>query len=462
VATTGTTAAGEGSQPSVAAAASGLTSAVVAAVGGKKKVLWGGVVAAVVLLAAGVGFLFTHRAKALTEKDSILLTEFVNTTGDAVFDGTLKQALAVQLQQSPYLNVVPESRIQEALKYMGKAPTERITADIGREICQREGIKAMMTGSIAGLGSHYVITLNAVNAQSGDTMATQQVEAESKEQVLKALDKGASSLREKLGESLASVKQYAKPLEQATTSSLEALKEYSLGQAAHDLQDDIAAIPHLKKAVELDPNFARAYAVLGVCYGNNGDSKLSRENLAKAFALKDRGTEPERLYIEAHYYDTGESDVDRSIETYKAWIKTYPRETIPLDNLSLMYLFTGECEPVVPLAKQAIEINAQDNYAWGWLTTAYFCMNRLDEAKAVGEEAWSKNVRGTTAFRLMDIAAMRNDQATIDRIAAGVKGTDDELALRTWLGDRAAPRKMAAVRPILCRSKAHGRERGNP
>ena len=430
--------AGEGSRQSVAAATSGLTSAVVAAVGGKKKVLWGGVVAAVVLLAAGAGFLFTHRAKALTEKDSILLTEFVNTTGDAVFDGTLKQALAVQLQQSPYLNVVPESRIQETLKYMGKPPAERITADVGREICQRQGIKAMMTGSIAGLGSHYVITLNAVNAQSGDTMATQQVEAESKEQVLKALDKGASSLREKLGESLASVKLYAKPLEQATTSSLEALKEYSLGQAAHDLQDDIAAIPHLKKAVELDANFARAYAVLGVCYGNIGDSKLSRENLAKAFALKDRGTEPERLYIEAHYYDTGESDVDRSIETYKAWIKTYPRETIPLDNLSLMYLFTGECEPVVPLAKQAIEINAQDNYAWGWLTTAYFCMNRLDEAKAVGEEAWSKNVRGTTAFRLMDIAAMRNDQATIDRIAAGVKGTDDELTLWTWLGDRAA------------------------
>jgi len=426
-------------QQSVAAAASGLTSAVVAAVGGKKRAVWIGVVVAALVFVAGAGFLFTHRAKALTEKDSILLTEFVNTTGDAVFDGTLKQALAVQLQQSPYLNVVPESKIQEALKFMGKPVSERITSDIGKEICQRQGIKAMMTGSIAGLGSHYVITLNAVNAQSGDTMATEQAEAESKELVLKALDKGASQVRERLGESLSSVRQYAKPLEQATTTSLEALKEFSLGQAAHELQDDVAAIPHLKKAVDLDPNFARAYAVLGVCYGNNGDSKLSRESLTKAFALKDRGTEPERLYIEAHYYDTGESDIDKSIETYKNWIKTYPRETIPLDNLSLMYLFTGNCEEIVPLAKKALEINTQDAYAWGWLTTAYFCMNRLDEAKAVGEEAWSKNIRGSTvAFRLMDVAAGRNDQATIDRIAATLKGTDDELGLFTWFGDRAA------------------------
>jgi serine/threonine protein kinase/tetratricopeptide (TPR) repeat protein len=434
-----TTASEASGQQSVAAAASGLTSAVVAAVGGKRKVLWVAVAAATVLLVAGAGFVFTHRAKALTEKDSILLTEFINTTGDAVFDGTLKQALAVQLQQSPYLNVVPESKIQEALKFMGRPASERITPDIGKEICQRQGIKAMMTGSIAGLGSHYVITLTAVNAQSGDTMATEQVEAESKEQVLKGLDKGASQVRERLGESLASVQQYAKPLEQATTTSLEALKEFSIGQAAHELQDDLAAIPHLKKAVDLDPNFARAYAVLGVCYGNNGDSKRSRDNLAKAFALKDRGTEPERLYIEAHYYDTGEGDVDKSIETYKTWIKTYPRETIPLDNLSLMYLFTGNCEEIVPLAKKALEINTRDAYAWGWLITAYYCMNRLDEAKAVGEEAWSKNIRGSTiAFRLMDVAAVRNDQATIDRIAATLKGTDDELGLWTWFGDRAA------------------------
>jgi eukaryotic-like serine/threonine-protein kinase len=194
-----------------------------------RKRIWIGL-AAIVAFALAAGVVYTKRTKALTAKDSILLTEFVNTTGDPVFDGTLKQALTVQLEQSPYLNVVPQSRIQQALKFMGKPAGERITSEVGREICEREGIKAMTTGSIANLGSHYVITLNAVNAQTGDTIATQQVEAENKEQVLKALDKGATGLREKLGESLSSVQQYATPLEQATTSSLEALKEYTLGR----------------------------------------------------------------------------------------------------------------------------------------------------------------------------------------------------------------------------------------
>jgi len=194
-----------------------------------RKRIWIGLAAVVALLLAA-GFVYTKRTKALTEKDSILLTEFVNTTGDPVFDGTLKQALTVQLEQSPYLNVVPQSRIQQALKFMGKPTGERITSEVGREICQREGIKTMTTGSIANLGSHFVITLNAVNAQTGDTIASQQVEAESKERVLKALDQGASGLREKLGESLASVQQYTMPLEQATTSSLEALRNSLWGR----------------------------------------------------------------------------------------------------------------------------------------------------------------------------------------------------------------------------------------
>src|ERR1051325_2216568 len=186
---------------------------------------------AVLILAVATALLFTRRTSALTEKDSIPLTEFVNTTGDPVFDGTLKQALAVQLEQSPYLNVFPQSRIQEALKYMGRPPGERITSDIGREICQRTGVKALLTGSIASLGTHYVITLGAVNAQNGDTLASEQAEAESKEQVLKSLDHGASRLRQKLGESLASVQQFAKPLDLATTSSLDALKEYTAGRS---------------------------------------------------------------------------------------------------------------------------------------------------------------------------------------------------------------------------------------
>jgi tetratricopeptide (TPR) repeat protein len=245
------------------------------------------------------------------EKDSILLADFVHTTGDAVFDGTLKQALAVQLEQSPYLNVTPESRIREALRFMGCSPDERVTKEVAREVCLREGVKAMLAGSIASLGSHYVIDLNAVNAQTGDSLAAAQVEAESKEQVLKSLDQAASNLRNKLGESLGSVQKFATPLEQATTSSLEALKAFSLGQAAHLKLDDPGAVPHLKRAIELDPNFAMAYAILGTAYNNLTQGTLSRETLKKAFDLKDRASERERFYIVAHYYDEAAGEIDK-------------------------------------------------------------------------------------------------------------------------------------------------------
>jgi serine/threonine protein kinase len=257
--------------------------------------IWMGI-AALLVATVAAGLIFTHRSSALTGKDSILLTEFVNTTGDTVFDGTLKQALASQFEQSPFLNVVPESRIQQALQYMGRAPDERINAEVGREICQREGVKAMMTGSIAGLGSHYVIQLKAVNGQTGDTLASEQVEVESKEQLLKGLDHAASQIRQKLGESLASVQQFATPLEQATTSSLDALKEYTLGHAEHDKVQDAQAIPHFKRAIEIDPNFALAYAEMGVAQGNQALDKAARESLKKAMTLKDRASELEKFY----------------------------------------------------------------------------------------------------------------------------------------------------------------------
>ena len=196
--------------------------------GSKKSLKLIGIAAALlILLIAGGWFLHSRQSAKLTEKDSVLLADFVNTTGDAVFDGTLKQALAVQLEQSPYLNIVPESKIREALGFMGRSPDERLTNDVAREICQRQSIKAMMTGSIASLGNHYVVTLTALNGSTGDALAREQVEVDSKEQVLKLLDKAASSIRQKMGESLASVQQFAKPLEQATTSSLEALQAFT-------------------------------------------------------------------------------------------------------------------------------------------------------------------------------------------------------------------------------------------
>src|SRR5262249_4248461 len=292
--------------------------------------------AAFVVGAIVIGAMFYRsHANALTEKDSILISDFVNTTGDNVFDGTLKQALAVQLEQSPYLNVTPESRIREALKFMGRSEDERLTKEVAREICLREGIKAMLTGSINGLGSHYVIDLNAVNVQTGDSVAREQAEAENKEAVLKTLDRAASNLRGKLGESVGSIQKFATPLEQATTSSLEALQAFSRGHEEHQKLDDPAAVPHLKRAIELDPNFGMAYATLGVVYSNLTQSTLSDQHLRKAFELKDRASERERLYISAHFYDEVERDAVKTIETYQQWIKTYPSDDVALDNLSL-------------------------------------------------------------------------------------------------------------------------------
>jgi eukaryotic-like serine/threonine-protein kinase len=389
--------------------------------------LWIGIAAAVILAAVAGGLFFTRHTSALTEKDSILLTEFVNTTGDSVFDGTLKQALAVQLEQSPYLNVFPQSRIQDALKYMGKSPKERITSDIGREICQRVGVKAMLTGSIANLGSHYVISLGAVNAANGDSLAGEQVEAESKEQVLKSLDQGASRLRQKLGESLASVQQFAKPLEQATTSSLDALKEFSAGQAAHLMENDVTAIPHLKRATELDPNFALAYATLGVANSNNVEIKAAKENLKKAFALKDRATEPERFYIQAHYYDEVTGELDQAIETYEAWIRIYPRDSIPLDNLGLAYFTTGEFDKTLALAKQASQFDPTDSYSRDHMVYAYLGLNRFDESRAVAEDTIAKKLdSGPIHVHLFDLAFLKGDQAGMQRQLAWAKRTDAE------------------------------------
>src|SRR6202158_562542 len=287
-------------------------------------------VAAVVLIAALIGgglYFRSRRASALTEKDTVVLADFVNTTGGAVFGGTLKKALPVQLEQSPYLNLLPESRVREALRFMGHSPNERLSNDVAREICMREGAKAMLTGSIASLGTHYVITLSAVNAQTGDVLAREENEAESKEQVLKSLDRAASSLRGKLGESLGSVQKFTTPLERATTSSLEALQAFSLGQAEHQRLHDEKAIPHLKRAVELDPNFAMAQATLGVCYDNLTQRELGASFITRAFDLKERASERERHYISSHYYDDVTREVEKSVEIYEQWRRPTPATT---------------------------------------------------------------------------------------------------------------------------------------
>jgi eukaryotic-like serine/threonine-protein kinase len=427
--------------------ASGSTAARVAASVGRNKVAWIGTVV-VVLGVAVASFFYTHKARALTEKDSIVLTEFVNTTGDPVFDGTLKQALAVQLEQSPYLNLLPESRIQEALGFMGRPANERITSAVAREICVRENVKAMLTGSIASLGSHYVINVAAVNAQSGDTLASEQAEAESKEQVLKSLDGAASNLRRKLGESLSSVQQFATPLEQATTSSLDALKEFSLGHAEHLRLRDDAALPHLKRATELDPNFASAWAVLGVAYTNLAQNKQSEECISRAFALKDRASDHEKFYISSHYYDEVMGDQDKALANYEQWKQVYPRDTAPWDNASLAYASIGQYEKALASAAEAMRVDPKDTFAFQNLAGAYLNLGRLEEAHAIAEQANERKLDSIGTHRaLFDIAFSRGDEAGMQREVEWAKGKSEEPFLLEGLASgRSGAGKVKAAR----------------
>jgi tetratricopeptide (TPR) repeat protein/predicted Ser/Thr protein kinase len=420
------------SRVAAAAAASGAVTAVSAAPGAvPAKKPWKILAAAVaVLLAAAIaiGLYFRSRQfSQLTEKDSVLLADFVNTTGDAVFDGTLKQALAVQLEQSPYLNILPESRIRQALKFMGRSGDERVTRDVAREICLREGVKAMMLGSISSLGSHYVVTLEAVNAQNGDSLAREQVEAESKEQVLKSLDHAASSLRGKLGESIGSVQKFDTPLEAATTSSLEALKEFSLGEAEHSKFDDEAAIPHLKRATELDPNFAMALATLGVAYNNTGKAPEAFEYLQKAFDAKDRASEREKFYISSHYYGNYTRQTDKDIETLKQWIQAYPRDSIPRNNLALEEDQVGQPEKALASASEALRLNPKDPYAYQNTCASYLALNRYDEAKAVAEQAIAQKAEPWSIhIMLYQLGFIRGDDAAMQRELEHAAGKVEE------------------------------------
>ena len=391
------------------------------------------VVAAVILLGlllAGGLYYRSRQNVQLSEKDTILLTDFINLTGDSVFDGTLKQALATQLEQSPYLNILPESRIHQALRFMGRPEDQRITSEVGREICLRENVKAMLTSSIAPLGSHYVISLNAVNAQTRDSLATEQAESESKEQVLKALDKAASGLRSKLGESLPSVQKYATPLEQASTSSLEALQAYSLGHAAHQREQDEEAVVHLQRAVELDPNFAMAWAELGVCYGNTGRNRQQQEDLRKAYGLRERASEREKFYILAHYYGEGTGEVDKEAEIYERWKQTYPRETLPWDNLALRYTGLGQHEKSLENANQAMRLDPKDTFAYQNVSDGYLTLGRLDEAQAVIDQAAAQKIDPrSTRFTRYFLAFMRGDEAAMLKVVDETPGTLDEPIL---------------------------------
>jgi tetratricopeptide (TPR) repeat protein len=362
----------------------------------------------------------------LTDKDTIVLSDFDNKTGDSVFDDTLKQGLSVQLEQSPFLALVSERKVNETLKLMGRPTGDRLTPEVTHEVCLRTGSKAMLTGSIAGLGSQYVIGLKAVNCNTGDVLAEAQEQAAGKEAVLKALDAAAVSLRSKLGESLSTVQEYATPLEQASTPSLEALKAFSLGQAERQKLAPDRAIPHLKRAIELDANFAMAYAALGVVYEQVGRGQAS-DCLKKAFELKERASEREKLYITAHYYGEVTGQIDKAIEVYESWKEIYPRDTLPRENLVLSYALIGQGEKALTNGSEAMRLNPKDRIALMNDASAYEMLDRYDEAKAVAEQAIAQNLDSADVHvMLYDIAFIRGDAAGMQREIAWAAGKPEE------------------------------------
>jgi serine/threonine protein kinase/tetratricopeptide (TPR) repeat protein len=379
-----------------------------------------------VLIIGVVGFLLSHRpARTITEKDSILVTDFVNTTGDSVFDGTLKKALAVDLQQSPFLNVVPEQQVQKTLKYMGKQPDESITADVGREICQRDGIKAMLTGSVALVGNQYLITIEASNPSTGDSLAQAQQQAAGKDAVLNTLGSTASKLREKLGESLASVQKFDKPLEQATTSSLEALKAFTLADVLHDKLDDIASIPLYQRAIELDPNFALAHLRLGVVAGNTGQFALSTKEVAKAFELRDRTSEYERLYITAYYYfNTGQ--VEKSHQGWELMKQTYPRDKVSSINVAVDYSTTGQYDKTVDNCLEAIRLDPDTVNCYLVGAAAYRNLGKFDNAEALLAQAQQRKIESGSFYQVLARSAIyRGDSVGAARMEELAKLTPE-------------------------------------
>ena len=384
--------------------------------------------AAIVAILAVCAFFYLRHPSALTERDSILLTDFANMTGDTVFDGTLKKALAVDLEQSPFLNVVPDRRIQQTLKFMGRAPDERVTSEVGREICQRNGIKAMLTGSIALLGSQYVISLEAINAATGESLGKAQAEAANKDAVLSSLGKAATTLREKLGESLPSVQKFDRPLEEATTSSLEALKAFTLGDVQHSKLEDLAAIPFYRRAIELDPNFAMAHLRLGIAYGNTRQTALATEEVKKTFDLKDRASEYERLYITAYYYDeTGQ--IEKTIQSWELLKQSYPRLEPAYINLGVTLLFTGQFQKSIENELEAIRLEPDTLNGYELGAVGYRALGQLDEAKNLLNQAVQRKISGTVLhLALADSAVLDGDMAAAEREMDAAKASAEGQA----------------------------------
>ena len=400
----------------------------------RKSIRWGVVTGATVLLiglALGGWLWYSRKAHALTEKDTIVLADFTNTTGDTVFDGTLRQGLSVQLEQSPFLSIISDQQIQQTLQMMGQKPDVKLTSRIAREICQRTASAAVLEGTIAQIGTPYVLTLKAINCVSGESLATRDAQASDKNHVLDALGRVSVELRNKLGESLSSVQKFDTPLQQATTPSLEALKAFSSG--AKVASTTVAeAIPFFKHAIELDPNFALAYARLGLAYEEIGESGIAAGYTRKAYELRDRASEPEKYFISASFNKMVTGNMEKAEQFCKLWIQAYPRSEMPHDLLSgAIYPVIGQYEKAVEEGSEAVRLNSDFPVTYGLLMANYTALNQLDQARATYGHALERKLNHTFIHvSLYDIAFFQNDAAGMaQQVAwsAGQPGAEDEL-----------------------------------
>ncbi len=387
-----------------------------------------GAAAVVVALVVG-GYFYFHRAPKLTEKDTIVLADFTNTTGDAVFDDSLRQALAARLAESPFLNVLSDSKMRATLQMMGQPANTRVSESIAREICQRSASKAMLAGSIAQVGNRYNIVLNAVNCANGDIVASASGDADNKDRVLDTLGSVGSSMRGKLGESLSSIEKFSAPMADATTSSLEALKAYSLGMKTRQQSGDAPALPLFKQAVSLDPNFAIAHAEMATIYGDLGQSELSAQSAQKAFELRDRTSEPEKLYITVHYYLNVTGEFEKSIQSAELWHQEYPRAALPLVILDYLHSNLGDYEDSIQDEHEAMAIDPDLVLEYGNLAGTYIATNRFDEAHSVLRQGLNRKLEDQEMhYDMYVLAFLENDAAEMQKNldwAMGKPGVED-------------------------------------
>ena len=444
-----------------------------AAAPARKNRLWIGIAAATSLgLVAASAYYMAHRKPALTSKDPIVVADFTNTTGDAVFDGALRQGLAAQLEQSPYMHIVSDQQLGQAMQFMGKAPDSRITGDVAKQVCDRTNSVATLNGSIAQIGSQYNLVLKAVNCATNDTIASAEAQAADKNHVLEAMTSLAASMRSKLGESLSSIQKFGTPSEQVTTPSLEALKAYTMGRQSLVVKNEpMQAERFFKQAIELDPNFAMAYANLSTAYNNQSDLDFSKLLMAqdaatKAYGLRDRVSEREKLYIDTHYYEFGRENLEKTIETYKLWRAEYPGDdNITVTNLGTTYSLIGDIDQTLYYAQLNHRNNPNNPLTYVNLIDGYIQAGRLDEAEALRKEAHDKKVDGP-GFHGFDyrIADLRNDTATMEKELAFLKSIPEmaDAAAQGEQGRAGLLGQVAKAKQVAQRRIEAARRQNNP